>query len=226
MHAPIIKTMVSPIAVNSDLGALHRMVAGYYTDKVTRHGPTPAGVDWSCLPTQEMRFVQLLKLCDFSQPLSLNDIGCGYGALLSYLKKRHRHASIDYLGVDLSAAMITHAKRLFGDRPLTAFEAAPHGTRVADYSVASGIFNVKLDQPLATWEQLVADTLRRMSRSSVRGFAVNFLTPPPAQSRTIPELYYAPSQQWRTHCEQVLGARVEVLPDYGMREYTLLVHTA
>ena len=82
-----------------------------------------------------------------SQPFSLNDIGCGYGALLSYLKKRHRRASIDYLGVDLSAAMITHAKRLFGDRPLTTFEAACHGTRVADYSVASGIFNVKLDQP-------------------------------------------------------------------------------
>ena len=66
--------MISPTAVSSDLGALHRMVAGYYTDKVTRHGPTPLGVDWSCLPTQEMRFVQLLKLCDFSQPLSLNDI--------------------------------------------------------------------------------------------------------------------------------------------------------
>lgn len=215
--------MASPIAVNSDLGALQRMVAGYYSDKVARHGPTPRGVDWSCLPTQEMRFVQLLKVCDFSQPLTLNDIGCGYGALISYMKKRHRRASIDYLGVDLSAAMIAHARRLFGDRPLTAFEAACHGTRVADYSVASGIFNVKLDQPLHAWEQFVADALQQMNRTSLRGFAVNFLTPPPTHTRAIPELYYAAPNQWRTHCEQTLGARVEVLSDYGMREYTLLV---
>jgi hypothetical protein len=28
-----------------------------------------------------MRFVQLLKLRDFMSPFSLNDLGCGYGAL-------------------------------------------------------------------------------------------------------------------------------------------------
>lgn len=223
MRAAIAKTMDSPIAVNSELSALHRMVAGYYSDKIARHGPTPLGVDWSCVPTQEMRFVQLLKVCDFVQPFSLNDIGCGYGALLHYLKKRHRRASIDYLGVDLSAAMITQAKRLFGKQPLTAFEAACHGTRLADYSVASGIFNVKLDQPLLAWEQFIAEALTQMNRTSLRGFAVNFLAPTSAHTRTVPELYYAAPNQWRTHCEQTFGARVEVLADYGMREYTLLV---
>lgn len=212
----------SAAALGSDLSALQRMVAQYYTDKVTRHGPTPRGVDWSCQPTQDMRFVQLLKLCDFSQPFRLNDIGCGYGALLSYLKKRHRRANVDYLGVDLSAAMITHAQRLFGKRPLTSFEAACRATRVAHYSVASGIFNVKLDQTHDVWEQFIADTLQQMNSTSLRGFAVNFLTPPQHANPT-PELYYAAPQQWRTYCEQALGARVELVCDYGMREYTLLV---
>ncbi|MBK6294389.1 MAG: class I SAM-dependent methyltransferase [Rhodoferax sp.] len=214
--------MASPSRQLGNLGALQRMVAGYYSDKIARHGPTPLGVDWSCQPTQEMRFVQLLKVCDFVQPFSLNDIGCGYGALLHYLKKRHRRASIDYLGVDLSAAMITQAKRLFGKQPLTAFEAACHGTRVAHYSVASGIFNVKLDQTHDVWEQFIADTLQQMNSTSLRGFAVNFLAPT-RRTPARPELYYAAPQQWRTYCEQALGARVELVCDYGMREYTLLV---
>lgn len=214
------------MAADSDFDALHRMVAGYYTERVALHGATPLGVDWSCLPTQEMRFVQLLKLCDFSRAFSINDIGCGYGALLQYLKKRHRRATVDYLGVDLSAAMIAHAERRFHDRALTVFQVASHATRAAHYSVASGIFNVKLDQPLRTWERFIADALQRMSESSLRGFAVNFLAPAPIEGRAIPELYYAAPNRWRRHCEQTLGARVEVLADYGMREYTLLVHRA
>ena len=211
----------SAAAISRDLSALQRMVEQYYTDKVTRHGPTPRGVDWSCQPTQDMRFVQLLKLCDFSQPLRLNDIGCGYGALLGYLKRRHRRANVDYLGVDLSAAMIAHAQRLFGERPLTSFEAASRATRVAHYSVASGIFNVKLDQPHEVWEQFIADTLQQMSNTSLRGFAVNFLAPP-QHAGPVAELYYAEPQQWRAYCEQALGARVELVCGYGMREYTLL----
>ncbi|MGN8544218.1 class I SAM-dependent methyltransferase [Bradyrhizobium sp. 13971] len=78
--------------------------------QIRRH---PARVDWSCQATQDLRFVQLLKLCDFSAPFSLNDIGCGYGALCAYLARRHPQAEIDYLGIDLSRAMISRARRRF-----------------------------------------------------------------------------------------------------------------
>ena len=195
-------------------------VADYYTQKILRFGPTALGVDWSCIPTQEMRFVQLLKVCDFSGDVSLNDLGCGYGALLAHLAHRHRHARIDYLGQDLSAEMITQAVDLWKSRRKTSFAVGHCLPRCADYSVASGIFNVKLGHSRPRWEAHVRSTLVGLHDKSSRGYAVNFLAP--VRVRGPRELYRTPVLPWVRFCEQELGAQVEVLDDYGMREFTLL----
>ena len=170
--------------------------------------------------------MQLLRLCDFEAPFSLNDIGCGYGAMLAFLAQRHRRKTIDYLGVDLSSAMIAEAHQLWCKRPNTEFVVASTSPRVADYSVASGIFNVKLNQPDALWTQFIKKTLAMIRATSRRGFAVNFLAPLTTGATGKPELYRAPSTIWGRYCEREFGATVEVLGSYGMREYTLLVRTS
>jgi SAM-dependent methyltransferase len=198
----------------------------YYTAKVLAHGPTPMGVDWACQPTQELRFVQLLKACDFSQALSLNDIGCGYGALLDFMRRRFSSNSVDYLGVDLSASMIAQALRLHSPSPVTQFAVGHAAQREADYSVASGIFNVKLDQPLAAWTDFVQATLSEMHATSRRAFAVNFMAPLAHGDAGAPQLYRPEPKLWREWCERKLGATATVLANYGMREYTLVVRRA
>lgn len=205
------------------LGPLLAGIEQYYTRKVTTHGATPLGADWSCVPTQEMRFVQLLKLCNFGAHTTLNDVGCGYGALLAFLAKRHRSRKIDYLGVDLSPSMIAQAQRLWNKRTDTAFAVGSLCTRVADYSVASGIFNVKLNQPEELWERFIAKTLADLHSTSRHGFAVNFLAPAPTDTPHIPELYRVPPDTWAAHCSHTFKAQVEVIGNYGMREHTLLV---
>lgn len=212
------------LSADHPLAALYAGIDRYYSHKVNLHGPTPAGVDWPCQPTQELRFEQLLRVCGAQMPFSLNDIGCGYGALLAFLADRHKHAaSIDYLGVDLSAAMIAQARLLWRERPLTEFLAGNASTRMADYSIASGIFNVKLNQPQALWKTFIARTLADMHRSSRLGFAVNFLAPLAKGEESPPELYRAAPEHWQRHCEQALGVKVEVVQGYGLpEEYTLL----
>jgi hypothetical protein len=114
-----------------------------------KFGATPLGVDWTCVPTQQMRFVQLLKLCDFTSPFSLNDLGCGYGALLSGFASRRLS---DRLSRNRPFASDAQARRrLWRDRSGVSF---PHGhasPRLADSAVASGIFNVQLSQPRDVW---------------------------------------------------------------------------
>lgn len=207
------------------LNALHAEVENYYTRKIATYGATPLGVDWACVPTQQMRFVQLLKLCSFDLPITLNDVGCGYGALLALLSNRFRNKSIDYLGIDLSPAMIAQAKRLWSKKHDTEFMVASTSPRIADYSVASGIFNVKLTQPDGLWAEFVKATLLAMHATSRRGFAVNFLAPLASGLVGTPELYRPPSELWSGYCKKEMGAIVEVLDDYGMREYTLQVRT-
>lgn len=174
------------------------------------------------MPTQELRFVQLLKVCDFRTALTLNDLGCGYGALLAFLRKRHPKKTIDYQGVDLSTEMIAQARRLWIKRPAVEFLQGNQPQRLADYGIASGIFNVKLHQPLALWIQFIQTTLLQLHASSRHGFAVNFLAP--LQETFSPkELYRADPALWCSYCESVLQAKVELIADYGMPEYTLLV---
>ncbi len=196
-------------------------IENYYTKKILAHGATPNGVDWESQATQEMRFVQLLRICDFSEPFSLNDLGCGYGALLSMLRKRHRTASINYLGIDVSDSMVSTAKRRWASATNANFIHGREAPRIADYSVASGIFNVKLNQPLDTWTALIERTLHHLNAVSRVAFSVNFLAHLPPGSNCPQELYCADPCQWAEFCSRTLGARVEVLDNYGMREFTL-----
>lgn len=210
------------MATDGHLDGLYADIERYYTHKVTTHGATPLGVDWPCRPTQELRFVQLLRVCNFEASFSLNDIGCGYGAMLGLLAKRYRRLQIDYMGVDLSPAMVLAARRLWHKRTSTEFIVGNASPRLADYSVASGIFNVKLNQPEAAWLEFIKNTLSAMHATSRLGFAVNFLAPLCDGLATQPELYRVRSDLWARHCEREFGMTVEILVDYGMQEHTLL----
>jgi SAM-dependent methyltransferase len=206
----------------SELAPLHSRIEQYYSAKIERWGPTPMGVDWSCEPTQQLRFVQLLRLCDFQSEFSLDDWGCGYGALLRFIGQRHPEAKVDYLGIDLSAAMIEQANKLHRRRRNARFATGESSARIADYAVASGIFNVQIDEPLALWEQFVEHTLRNMARSTRVGFAVNFLAPLPEGMEGKRELYRPEAARWVEFCAGELGVNVTPLDRYGMREFTLL----
>ena len=205
------------------LAAVHGDIDRYYSAKIIRHGISPRGVDWTCQATQDLRFVQLAKLFGSEAALSLNDLGCGYGALLDFLHRRHPGLALDYLGIDLSREMVRRAKRKWRGVPDAGFIQATRPSRVADYSVASGIFNVQLDQPTDLWEAFIATTLRDLRAASRRGFAVNLMAPPAADQPPRPGLYRTAPDAWVRYCEETLGGGVTVLDAYGMREFTLLV---
>ena len=204
-------------------------VSAYYSGTLQRFGAMPLGVDWPNRLNQELRLVQLLKVCDLSAPRSLNDVGCGYGALRTLLSRRHRRAQIDLLGTDVSPAMVAAARRRWRHRADCVFEVAEGAVRLADYSLASGIFNVKLACPLPEWEGLVAGTLDNLKRHSRLGYAVNFIAPPaPAPGQASPpELYRPAAERWLDHiADTQAGAEVTLLRGYGLPEYTLLVRPA
>lgn len=207
------------VAICSDVDA-------YYTARVVRHGATPLGVDWSCHATQALRFVQLLKLCDFSRSFSLNDVGCGYGALVPFLAARHPDCEIDYLGIDLSRAMIGRARRRFA-APNRRFTVGAKSSRAADYSVASGIMNVNVGHARPAWEAFIMSMLRQMHETSRRGFAVNFISATAEQGADedagVARLYRTAPEPWMDFCESELRCTVELVSNYGMKEFTLLI---
>ncbi|HWK43639.1 MAG TPA: methyltransferase domain-containing protein [Stellaceae bacterium] len=216
-------TTAIPVDDRQSLAEVHGDIDRYYSAKIIRHGVSPRGVDWTCQATQELRFVQLVKLFGSAAALSLNDLGCGYGALLDFLRRRHAGLTLDYLGIDLSKEMVRRAKRKWRGVPDAAFAQDTAPRRAADYSVASGIFNVQLDQPTALWEAFIATTLRDLRNASLAGFAVNFLAPLAADQPPRHGLYRTAPEPWIRYCRDDLGGTTTLLDAYGMREFTILV---
>ncbi len=61
-------------------------------------------------------------------------------------------------------------------------------------------------------------------RTSRRGFGVNFVAETAAAADSpAASLYRTDPKPWVRYCEQELGCAVDVLDNYGMREFTLLV---
>ena len=65
--------------------SIYQDVSNYYTNKINSYGPTPSGVDWNGKESQDLRFHELLKCLVPNQTITINDLGCGYGALVNFL---------------------------------------------------------------------------------------------------------------------------------------------
>lgn len=196
-------------------------VENYYSGKLAQFGPVPRGVDWNDEASQVLRFEQLLTVCRGQVSFSINDHGCGYAGLFAYMSGRH--AEFTYHGFDVSHSMITAAKHRYGDRSNASFSVASTAERSADFTVASGIFNVKLDTPETEWLTYILDVLSDMDRTSGHGFAFNCLTSYSDRERMRSDLYYADPRFLFDHCKRNLSRHVALLHDYGLYEFTIVV---
>jgi len=193
----------------------------YYSEKVKAHGATARGVDWNSTESQILRFAQLLKVCDTSAPFSINDYGCGYGALATYL--RSTGDVFQYCGFDISAEMIMSAKEINAEQNQITFVSDHALLPVADYTVASGIFNVKQEVGDSEWHSYLLHTLHKLAEQSSKGFAFNVLTRYSDADRMRPDLYYGDPLALFDYCKQHFSRSVALLHDYPLYEFTIIV---
>lgn len=209
------------IARGNDFSTLLCDVAEYYNARLAEHGTTARGVDWNGNDSQLLRFAQLSKILPDSGPFSVHDVGCGYGALLDFLQKRF--ADFSYLGTDISSEMVAAARERFDGWPNAVFSDDLAEQRTSDYSVASGIFNVRLTHGDEAWRDYVLTTLDKIAEMSRCGFAFNCLTSYSDPDRMRDHLYYANPGEVFDLCKRRYSKQVALLHDYGLYEFTILV---
>lgn len=148
-------------------------------------------------------------------------MGCGYGALAAYLHTRG--PTFHYQGFDLSPAMVRLARAQHGHLANCRFSSPPEVLVPAHYTVASGIFNVKLATDTEQWRAYMLDTIDQLAALSTRGFAFNVLTSYSDPDRRRPDLYYADPCFLFDYCQRRYSRWVAVLQDYGLYEFTVVV---
>lgn len=198
-----------------DLSGVERL----YTESLMRHGPVPPGVGWKDAAAQNLRFVKLLEVVrGYDGEFSVNDLGCGYGALWTFLRQNGLPVR-KYYGYDISEAMLAEARTGI-DSDAVELICGNRLSTQADFSFASGIFNVRLETPVKKWEAYVKATIHDLARNSTAGFAFNLLTS--YVDYREDHLYYGDPAEYLGFCKRNFG-RVGLLHDYPLYEWTIFV---
>ena len=116
-----------------------------YTERYNKFGYSPKTLGWD-KGKQDIRFDVLTSNYDLSGK-TLLDIGCGFGDLNKYLQKKGCR-DVQYIGIDLVPSLIEEARRLNADTNAQLIAGdflSDKYIQKADFAVASGIFNHKLD---------------------------------------------------------------------------------
>jgi SAM-dependent methyltransferase len=198
-------------------------IEALYTANLAEHGTSSASVGWPDPDAQRLRFDKLAYVIAADPPdgpITVNDWGCGYGAMFRYLDERPDVSLGGYFGYDISTDMLT-AAREFVDDPRATWIERKDVSEEADYSFVSGTFNVRMAASDETWQGYVEDTLRRLADRSRRGFAFNLLTSYVDWRKD--DLFYADPSHFFRFCRENISRYVTLLHDYPLYEWTIAV---
>lgn len=196
-------------------------VLNYFHEKLAIHGAVPQGVDWNSIRSQTIRFEQLARIIDTKTSFSILDYGCGFGSLVNYLDEQG--FQYQYTGFDPLESMLAKAQELHISKPYCQFTWVEETLPFADFVVASGIFNVKLDIADALWADYCLCLLGRMNELSQKGFAFNMLTKYSDTHKMRADLYYGDPLFLFDYCKRNFSRNVALLHDYDLYDFTILV---
>ena len=92
-----------------------------------------------------------------------------------------------------------------------------------DFVIASGIFNVRLENTQEDWLIYVLETLQKLNSHSTKGFSFNVLTKYSDKEFMKDYLYYADPLFLFDYCKSNFSKNVALLHDYNLYEFTLIV---
>ncbi|NQU55987.1 MAG: class I SAM-dependent methyltransferase [Rhodospirillales bacterium] len=197
-------------------------IAYIFDRRVRRFGETPAGVLWKNSEGQQLRFEILAGIIDdlaLREKVTVNDFGCGYGAMYDFLEGLPGMADLTYTGYDIAEEMIATAWHRTRGRQATFIEASKID-QAADFTFVSGTFNLKLEVADIPWNAFVKSNLAALWPKSKKALAFNMLDKNhPVQGK---DLYYADSNDFMDFC-RTLSANVTLIDDYPLHEWTIFL---
>lgn len=200
---------------------ISKEIENYYNTCIRVHGSTPRGVDWNSFRAQTLRFEQIARILPPQKRAIILDYGCGYGALATWLCQRGYR--FRYYGYDISTEMLSRAQKLHFNNPRRIFVNKLEEIKFVDFTVASGVFNVKLQNSSSNWLNHVISCLNDINRISRKGFSFNMLTSHSDAALMKNYLFYADPCKIFNHCKKMYSKNVALLHDYDLYEFTVLV---
>ncbi|MBL6595633.1 MAG: class I SAM-dependent methyltransferase [Candidatus Puniceispirillum sp.] len=185
--------------------SFERQINRAYRNRLADRGTTAQGVFWRSETSQIARFDALLSLAHElapQKPVTIADIGCGYGAMFDFIKTKPAYAQTIYCGVDINAAMVSACQKKHPtEQALFKLGNAPQTT--VDFAIFSGTFNLTHCDDPALWMDYIFNSLERCMRKTRYALVLNLLTAP--QTKITQQIFYANRAAFIRRAEQQLG---------------------
>jgi len=195
-------------------------ISDAFSGRIGKYRDTPAGVLWKNAAGQSLRFELLAGILDDAPgtgTVTVNDLGCGYGALLDFLKSLPQMPRFDYAGYDISGKMVKTARQRTR-YPHADFHVADKANRRAGYAFVSGTYNLKLGVDDGLWRDFVRESIADLWSKTDTAMAFNMLD---ARADYKEEgLYYADADEF-VEFARTLSGNVTLIDDYPLEEWTI-----
>lgn len=176
-----------------------------YRNRLASKGSTAQGVFWRSQSSQFARFDALLSLVHqlrARKPVSIADIGCGYGAMLDFINTSSSFRHIEYWGVDINRAMIDACHKKFPHQT-SIFSVGNKPQSMVDFCLFSGTFNLThIDDP-TMWNNYIFSALDQCMKHARYGLILNLLCAPEAKIQK--QIFYANRADFIQRAEVHLG---------------------
>ena len=187
------------------------------------YGPTAKGVGQKDEASHLLRFDKLAQVIErptSEAGITVNDWGCGYGAMSWYLNTLPSIRLRCYYGYDISEEMLAVAQA--SSPPRAEFILSSTVTKTADYSFVCGTFHQKMKGSDKLWQDYVEEALLQIASKSRRGLAFNLLSTYNLDWKEE-DLFYADPLYFFDFCKRNISRYVSLLHDYPLYEWTILV---
>lgn len=196
----------------------------HYAQAFRSHGATPEAVNWGKdKDGDSCRYRKMLAVIppNEKQPVSLLDVGCGYGALLQFAKETN--VALAYTGVDVVDDMICEASAKHKDANFLTGDILDLDVKTRfDYVVCNGILTQKLDASHLEMDDFANRLIRRMFALCERGVAFNVMTT--KVNFFSSNLYYRNPAELLAWCMSELTPHIKLDHAYPLYEYTLYLY--
>jgi SAM-dependent methyltransferase len=193
----------------------------YYNELLDSHGFSAKAVSWRDEAFQQFRFASIAQAFDQERgPFTVYEVGCGLGHLRDFLREHFPNAS--YSGADINPKMVERALQRDSSLAVEHRDIVNDPPPQADYVVASGIFNLRMQHTDEAWETIVRSVLKAMYATAKRGIAANFLSSHVDWKREI--AYHQDPARTLQFALTELSRFAEVRHAYYPWEFTLAVY--
>lgn len=187
------------------------------------YGSDPKAVAWRDRERQLRRFhifSGLFETVSVDSGFSVNDLGCGYGAMFEAYRDLPAFMNARYYGYDISTGMLREARANISD-PRATWIHSHEATHDADFSFVSGTYNLNMNADDDIWCQYVKQNLLQLWSKTRVALGFNMLSAHATKRQKT--LYYADPDHFLAFCRTHMGVQVRLVERLAPEEFVVFV---